>query len=246
MGYAGSPTVRILPPTLRAFQAESPQVRVRLHDLSTEEMLAGLRDGKLQIALLVCPTPALLRGLGFAELTRLAICLAVSPKHPLARARSVTPAEVAKQPLIGFSRADYPDYHQLIESIFAPVKLKPRIAEEHDSVASLITAVEAGSGVAVGSSPNLFVSTAALGGTNAVNVRVFTGTFTAGQRFLPNGANSPLAGPILSTVVTNNPGGGIGTGFLIPVWQQGLDMSVNQGSTTRRNIPDVAAQADRP
>src|SRR6185437_8867534 len=42
VGYAGSPTVRLLPPTLRAFQNESPQVRVRLHDLSTEEMLAGI------------------------------------------------------------------------------------------------------------------------------------------------------------------------------------------------------------
>src|SRR5213079_166720 len=35
VGYAGSPTVRILPGTLRAFQAEHPDVRVRLHDLST-------------------------------------------------------------------------------------------------------------------------------------------------------------------------------------------------------------------
>jgi DNA-binding transcriptional LysR family regulator len=48
VGYAPSLTVRILPPTLRAFQAGSPNVRVLLHDLSTEEMLARLRDGTLQ------------------------------------------------------------------------------------------------------------------------------------------------------------------------------------------------------
>src|SRR6478752_4806949 len=84
VGYAGSPTVRILPPTLRAFQADMPQVRVRLHDLSTEEMLAGVRDGKLQLALLVCPTPNLLRGLRFVELSQLDICLAVAPKDKLA------------------------------------------------------------------------------------------------------------------------------------------------------------------
>src|SRR5262249_1898787 len=84
-GYAGSPTVRILPSTLRGFQADSPQVRVRLHDLSTEEMLAGVRDGKLQLAMLVCPTPSLLRGLRFAELAQLDISLAVAPNHPFAR-----------------------------------------------------------------------------------------------------------------------------------------------------------------
>jgi DNA-binding transcriptional LysR family regulator len=149
VGYAGSPTVRILPPTLRAFQTELPQVRVRLHDLSTEEMLAGVRDGKLQLALLVCPTPNLLRGLRFVELTKLDICLAVAPKDPLARSRTVALAEVAKRPLIAFSRTDYPDYHELLDNIFGPAKLKPRIAEEHDSAASLIAAVEAGAGVAV-------------------------------------------------------------------------------------------------
>src|SRR5436305_1639610 len=52
VGYAPSLTARILPPTLRAFQAELPKVRVQLHDLSTEEMFAGLREGNLQLAFL--------------------------------------------------------------------------------------------------------------------------------------------------------------------------------------------------
>jgi subtilase family serine protease len=38
--------------------------------------------------------------------------------------------------------------------------------------------------------------------------------------------------------------GGVSTTWAIPVWQQGLDMSQNQGSTTWRNIPDVAMLAD--
>ena len=38
--------------------------------------------------------------------------------------------------------------------------------------------------------------------------------------------------------------GGISTGYEIPGWQQGISMSANQGSTTRRNIPDVAMCAD--
>src|SRR6516162_3226688 len=39
VGYAPSLTVKILPPSLRAFQAQFSKVRVSLHDLSTEEML---------------------------------------------------------------------------------------------------------------------------------------------------------------------------------------------------------------
>ena len=39
-------------------------------------------------------------------------------------------------------------------------------------------------------------------------------------------------------------GGGISTSYLIPLWQQGLNMSLNQGSTTMRNVPDLACLAD--
>ena len=38
--------------------------------------------------------------------------------------------------------------------------------------------------------------------------------------------------------------GGISTIYSIPSWQQGITMSTNQGSTTMRNIPDVAMVAD--
>src|SRR5690349_2209106 len=119
VGYAPSPTARILPAALRAFQAELPNVRVRLHDLSTE------------------------------ELARDPICLAVSPKHPLAMRRTVTLAEAAREPLITYSRKDYPEAHEMLDAMFAGIKSKPRIAGEHDSVSSLIAAVESGAGVAV-------------------------------------------------------------------------------------------------
>jgi DNA-binding transcriptional LysR family regulator len=149
VGYAPSLTARILPQTLRAFQAELPNVRVRLHDLSTEEMLAGLREGKLQIALVPRPRSAVLRGFRFEELVRDAICLAVALKHPLAGRRTVTLAEIAHEPLVSYSRKDYPDAHENLTSVFAASKSKPRIVEEHDSVSSLIAAVESGAGVAV-------------------------------------------------------------------------------------------------
>lgn len=39
-------------------------------------------------------------------------------------------------------------------------------------------------------------------------------------------------------------GGGISANYPIPAWQQSLGNSSNQGSTTMRNVPDIAAQAD--
>ncbi len=39
-------------------------------------------------------------------------------------------------------------------------------------------------------------------------------------------------------------GGGISPTYSIPIWQQAINMSANQGSTTQRNLPDVALIAD--
>ena len=149
VGYAMTPTVHVLPQTLRAFQSERPNIRVKLHDMSTEEMLAGLRKGKLQIALLVCPNPAMVRGFRFEELLRLGMCIAVAPKHPFASRRSVKLAELAAYPLVALSRSEFPDYHAMLAVLFATGKTKPHIAEEHESITSLMASVEAGNGVAL-------------------------------------------------------------------------------------------------
>jgi LysR family transcriptional regulator, benzoate and cis,cis-muconate-responsive activator of ben and cat genes len=149
LGYAPSPTARILPPTLRAFQATLPNVRVRLHDLSTEEMLAGLREGKLQIAFLVRPTLAMLRGFRFEELIRDPMRLAVPPNHPLARLRSIPLARAATEPWVALSREDYPEYHESLAALFSKTKVKPRIVEEYEGAASLVSAVESGRGLAM-------------------------------------------------------------------------------------------------
>jgi LysR family transcriptional regulator, benzoate and cis,cis-muconate-responsive activator of ben and cat genes len=149
VGYAPSLTVRILPPALRQFQQALPAVRVKLHDLSTEEMLAQLRAGKLSVALLVQPPRAALRGLKFKELARYPMCAAVAPAHPLAKAKTLSLEKITREPLIGYSREDYPEYHSDLDRLFARVKHRPHIAEEHDGVTSLVAAVESGRGVAL-------------------------------------------------------------------------------------------------
>ncbi|HUE37100.1 MAG TPA: LysR family substrate-binding domain-containing protein, partial [Candidatus Acidoferrum sp.] len=118
-----------------------------------QEMLRALRDGKLHAALLVQVPPKTLSGLVFEELQRLAVCVAVHPAHPLARARRVGLEQVAKEPLIAFTLADYPEHRAWITDLFAPADRPPQIVEEHDSMTSLIAAVESGRGVAVIAQP---------------------------------------------------------------------------------------------
>jgi LysR family transcriptional regulator, benzoate and cis,cis-muconate-responsive activator of ben and cat genes len=149
VGYAPSLTVQILPQTLHAFQVALPSVRVALHDLSSEEMLTQLREGQLQVAFLVRPAKPLPRGLRFEELARYRMCVAMTPAHRLARQHTVTLEQAAQHPLVGYSRKEHPEYHADLEAMFAAIHSKPRVAEEHDGVTSLVAAVEAGRGVAL-------------------------------------------------------------------------------------------------
>ena len=149
VGYAPSLTVQILPQALRKFQEKYPNVRVALHDLSTEEMVSQLREDKLQVALTIHLPAKLLRGLEFEELARYPIRVAVAPKHPFAKSKSVSLEQIAREPLIAYSRKDYPESHNELEKYFATVGRKPHIAGEHDGVASLTAAVEAGHGFAL-------------------------------------------------------------------------------------------------
>src|SRR5947208_1114640 len=150
VGYAPTLSGHILSATMRAFQKAMPNVHVKLHDWSSEEIAVGLRDGRLQVALVArARERGPFRDYRFEELLREHVRLAVPPNHPFARRRSVSLADAAQEPFVGLTREDFSDYHRYLASLFASVKNKPRVIEEHDGMTSVVSAVEAGTGVAV-------------------------------------------------------------------------------------------------
>ena len=149
VGYAPSLTVELLPCALHAFHNQAPGVQVKLHDLSSQEMLTGVRDGKLHVALVARPAARTLGALKFELLREYPVGVAVSPAHRLAKIRSVELRELAGEPLVAYARADYPEYHATLMELFATINASPRIVEEHDSAPSLIAAAEIGRGLAI-------------------------------------------------------------------------------------------------
>jgi DNA-binding transcriptional LysR family regulator len=148
VGYSPIASAHIVPAALRAFQQVMPGVHVRLHDWSNEEIVAGLRDGRLQLAFIVPPpTRGGFRDLRFEELLCERVRLAVPPNHRLAQRRSVSLADAAQEPFVGLTRENAPYYHTYLAAIFAAVKNKPRVIEEHDSMLGVLSAIEAGTGV---------------------------------------------------------------------------------------------------
>ena len=151
IGYAPVPSTEILPPTLAAFQKAVPRVKVLLHDLSSDELIAGLRNGTLELAIMVEPIGEQTVGIEFEVLRTEGLCVAMSAAQPLARLKSIPLERLADEPLVGLSRKDYPEYYDYLDRIFAPIHAKPRIVVECDSMSSLIAEVEAGRGISLAS-----------------------------------------------------------------------------------------------
>lgn len=149
VGYAPSLSVEILPKALKIFEEDVPGTRVALHDCSTEECGRKLLERKLDVALTVKPANKAWRGVMFEKLASYPLCCAMAVAHPLASKKSIPPSQIKGERLIGYSRDEYPEYHAWLGITFKPFGFNPVVAEEHDSVTSLIAAVEAGRGVAI-------------------------------------------------------------------------------------------------
>jgi LysR family transcriptional regulator, benzoate and cis,cis-muconate-responsive activator of ben and cat genes len=148
VGYAPSLASGMLSAAVENFTQAHPGAQVELFDLSTAEMLAGLESNKLDVVLAV-GSEGETRGLKWTPLVRAPWKLAVNRKHPFARRQRVTPAEVAREPLLCFCQRDYPEYWEIITGWLREHRQRPRIAGEYDGAESLMAAVQSGLGVAI-------------------------------------------------------------------------------------------------
>lgn len=163
VGYAASPTIEILPRALRHFHEMKPNVRVELHDMSTQAMLHGLRERTLDVALIVSLAPPEFAGLTLEEIATYPIRVAMHSKHRFTRQRRVRLRDIAHESFVTFSRDGYPEAHRGLAKIMAPYTRSPKVVAEYDTSASLIAGVEAGLGIAL-----LFETTGRLAGGRLV------------------------------------------------------------------------------
>ena len=153
VGFAPSLTVDLLPDALRRFQKSHPSVRVSLHDMSSEEMIGGLHRGNLQLALMADPGRSLPKGFSTQPIRDLDYRIAITKEHPLAKRRYLGIADLRNVPLLGYSRASYPEYFRDVLTLLggkAGGKKQPSpFAGEYDSGSALIAAVQSGQGAAL-------------------------------------------------------------------------------------------------
>jgi DNA-binding transcriptional LysR family regulator len=149
VGFPGSFPHTTLPAILRAFRAKFPAVELTLHERSTEEQLASLATGTIDVAFVRLPVERAPASLVIKAILREPLILALPKKHPLARRAKVAVKALAAEPFILFPRHGAPGLYDQIEGICRRAGFQPSVAQEASQIQTIISLVSAGLGVAI-------------------------------------------------------------------------------------------------
>ncbi len=144
VGFLSSLANYLMPPVLRAFRERHPQVALRAQDVTIAELVAGLREGRLDAGL---TRPPLVEDLATEEVMRERAAAVLPERHPLAAREELTLADLAGEAWVLTPRDSWPPWHRKYDADFARAGYRPRVVERGASPQNLLALVAAGVGV---------------------------------------------------------------------------------------------------
>ncbi|MEU4236799.1 LysR family transcriptional regulator [Actinoplanes sp. NPDC026619] len=144
LGFLSSTANYMLPAIVRAIRERLPELTLTTHDLAIGDLVAGLRDGRLDVAF---TRPPLVPGLATAAIATEPVCAVLPAGHPLAGRASVRLAELAGEGWVLTPRDSWPPWHERYDQEFAAAGFEPRVVQRAAGVPSLLGLVAAGVGV---------------------------------------------------------------------------------------------------
>ncbi|WP_118180528.1 LysR family transcriptional regulator [Paraburkholderia phosphatilytica] len=145
IGFTRSAMYSILPPALKAFHAEYPQVELKLFEMLTEEQADALRDLRIHVGIGRQPLP--IDGCTSRTLLRERLVAVLATDHPLAAKKTVRIAELADTPLILFPKHQNAQFKRSVQALYRDAGVAPFIAHEAYEIQTAIALVAAGLGV---------------------------------------------------------------------------------------------------
>ena len=148
IGAMDSAAAGLIPQLLPDVHAVHPGIAIQLLEDKTIRLLPKVLSGALDLAFVRPPLRPDKR-LEFVSLLQETAVVACAQKHPLARRRAVSLADIADQPLIVPDRRSRPHSHDLTVKLFEKAGLAPHIAEVADEKQTIVNLVAAGLGLAI-------------------------------------------------------------------------------------------------
>jgi DNA-binding transcriptional LysR family regulator len=134
----------VLPDVFADYTRQYPAVQINIYRNFSRKILQRVEDGGVDVGIVTLPVKS--PSLKIQSIYRNKLMLMVSTKNPLAKQKSVTVAEIARQPFIfpktGFTRVT-------LDKLFRPYSSELHVRMELPSVGMIKSFVTAGLGVSV-------------------------------------------------------------------------------------------------
>jgi DNA-binding transcriptional LysR family regulator len=147
VAFAASVMFLSLPRIIQRFRREFPGVRLELRELPTGPQLTGLRMRDLDIGFLREPPPE--EGIETETVMEEQLLLALSKRHPLAKAKRLRLSHVANEDFVLFPRDLAPGLYAHVLAVCAEAGVHPRIVQTSRELYTTVSLVEAGLGVTI-------------------------------------------------------------------------------------------------
>lgn len=148
LGYVGSALYGRLPDVIRKFRASHPKVRLELREATTTAQITALRDGMLDIGILIPPLEQA-EDVEQVLFDRDRLCMAIPKDHPLSKRSELTLADLANEPFILWPMVEGRSFHLQVIRLCAKAGFVPTITQEAHGMHAVLSLVSVGGGVSV-------------------------------------------------------------------------------------------------
>jgi DNA-binding transcriptional LysR family regulator len=140
LGFISVATYSFLPEVLRRFTADFPNVRITLHESTTDQILRDLEAGVLDVGCIFA-SPLLAPSLAYQATNRDPLIVALPEHHALARLARVPLERLAKEQFMAFERHFGPMMFDIVVSTCMRHGFSPRIfpARQMNTIISLVS-----------------------------------------------------------------------------------------------------------
>ena len=139
----------VLPGLIRLLAQTHPEFQLEILELTTEELIAGLPEAKVDALLMIPELP--IHGLRFEPICSEPLVAMVSRQNPLAQKRSISVHDLKNVSLIASRPRDCRFHREFLHNLFAPFGIVPRIVESPQSCSVQFAYVAADEGVLLAS-----------------------------------------------------------------------------------------------
>lgn len=148
LSFVPSAALDVLPAIFKRFQRDCPTVQLKLTAETTTRQLEDLRNGQVDLALLVGPVYDT-RGLELVDLLSQQFVIAVPAEHALAGRRRVKIKELAAESFVSFPATEGAGFVAALLAACQSAGFLPKVVQEAAQMQAILTLVAGGLGIAL-------------------------------------------------------------------------------------------------